>query len=74
MVIQAKTRVFILVRAVRALVLLYSMSAVGVTNGREREPGSRVSGLCVRVCACVQLWIVGVDVEYPCEGYASPLL
>ena len=44
-------------RLVRALVLLYSKFAVGITNGRERERGSQVSRLhaceCVCVCVCV---------------------
>jgi len=38
-------------RPVRALVLLYSMFAVGVTNGRERELGSQLPSIWV-VCVC----------------------
>ena len=51
-------------RPVRAHVLFYSMLALGVTNGREREQGSQVSGLCVclSLCVCVCVGVMSADV------------
>ena len=61
---------------VQALALLHSKFGVGVTNGRERERDSQVSGgkrVGMHVCVCVNVcvvWLIG-RVSTPLHGVPS---
>ena len=73
MVIQVKTRDFILVRA-ECPYVQFELSQLGAQTGERGSEGPK-SLVCVCVCASERASADGsVNVRMPCKGCASPLL